>query len=80
MDALDSKVIELTTALSVTMLILIDELERRHPGLKASYTATLARVVVNEETRPRHREQAIKLLRAMLKGLERKGTGPRTLH
>jgi hypothetical protein len=45
-------VIELTTALSVTLLILIDELDRRHPGLKASYTATLARVVANEETRP----------------------------
>jgi hypothetical protein len=76
MDALDSKVIELTSALSATMLILIDELEKQHPGLKAGYTATLAKVVANEEMRPRRREQAIKLLRAMLKGLERKSMGP----
>jgi hypothetical protein len=80
MDTLDAKVVELTSALSVAILMLIDELEKQQPGLKARYTATLAEVVGNEETRSRRREQAITLLQAMLKGLGRKGTGPRTLH
>jgi hypothetical protein len=80
MDTLDAKLVELTSALSIAILMLIDELEKQQPGLKASYTATLAEVVANEETRSRRREQAITLLQAMLKGLGRKGPGPRTLH
>ena len=76
---LDQKaVINLATALSVSILLLIDELERREPGLKASYAAVLADVVANEEARSDRRDQTIALLRSMLKGLKRKG--PRTLH
>ena len=69
---------QLTSALSVAIVILIDELEKRDPGLKRSYAATLAEVVANEEARPDRRKQTIALLRGMLKGLKRRG--PRTLH
>jgi hypothetical protein len=81
MDARDQKVVvNLATALSVSILILIDELEKREPGLKSSYAAILADVVANEEVRPDRRQEIVALLRGMLKGLKSKRKGPRTLH
>jgi len=81
MDALDAKVISnFMSAQTLTILILIDELEKLHPGLKASYAARLAEVTANEEVNPRPNAQAITVLRAMMKGVKRKGPGPRTLH
>lgn len=81
MDTLDAKVIgNLMSAMSVAILILIDELEKEHPGLKERYAKILAEVVGNEEAKPRQNAQAITVLRGMLKGVQRKSTGPRTLH
>jgi hypothetical protein len=80
-DTLDAKVIgNLMSAMSVAILILIDELEKEHPGLKERYAKILAEVVGNEEAKPRQNAQAITVLRGMLKGVQRKSTGPRTLH
>jgi hypothetical protein len=80
-DALDAKVIgNLMSAMSIAILILIDELEKEHPGLKSSYAKVLAEVLANEEAKTRRNAQAITVLRGMLKGVQRKSTGPRTVH
>jgi hypothetical protein len=50
MDALDMKVItNFMIAQSVTILLLIDELERHHPGLKTRYGAVLDALIGDEE-------------------------------
>ena len=81
MDALDMKVItNFMIAQSVTILLLIDELARLHPGLKTRYGAALDVLIGDEEARTRRDEQALTVLRAMRKGVKRKAKGPRTLH
>ena len=79
MDKLDAKVIEnFMVAQSLVVLVLIDELEKQHPGLKADFAAVLAKLVADEKARPRQDSQAITVLSGMLKGLQRKR--PRTIH
>jgi len=81
MDAIDAKVIQnFMIGQTISILLLIDELEKLHPGLKTSYGAVLAALITDEEASPRPDAQALTVLRAMLSGVKRKAKVPRTLH
>jgi hypothetical protein len=81
MEALDANVItNFMIAQTVTILLLIDELEKLHPGLKSRYGAVLDVLIADEEARTRRDEQALTVLRAMRRGVKRKAKSPRTLH